>query len=137
MNRKRPRPRWFEESRRIPDTVLYRKREASVSAIPDTEREFIWAWCRARHIDDVFPVLALTYWLRVRKRISVFFMLCDSNKNIYMVLCVHLALKWLGYDEVFKCSFFTDLVQIYSSMTVGKHQRMEMDLLEALDWEME
>ncbi|CAN0525235.1 unnamed protein product [Scytosiphon promiscuus] len=74
--------------------------------------------------------------MRTRSQVSVFFRLCDANKTLYMILCIHLSLKWLG-DEYQRCRFINDLREFYPSMNAEKHQRMEMELLWALNWEMQ
>lgn len=114
-----------------------KSQKEDVSRVSDSEREFIRNWCEVRHIDDVFSTLALTYWVRTKARVAVCFILCDANKTLYMILCIHLSLKWLGYDECFKCNFFKDLIDVYPSLKPDKHRLMEVELLEALNWEMQ
>lgn len=133
---------WFQEFKRYPEATLYRKsgeeEENSLSTISEVEREFIWNWCENRHLDDVFAVVAMTYWVRARADVAINFLFNDNNKRVYMVLCIHLALKWLGYDEENKCDFFKDLVELVGKhfLRPVEHQRMEVDLLKALKWEM-
>lgn len=120
----------------IPEPSLYKNDGGQIlSTISEVEREFIWNWCETRHLDDVFAVVALTYWVRARADVAVNFFFSDNNKTLYMVLCIHLSLKWLGYDEEYKCDFLKDLAQI-ESIEPKIHQRMEIELLKALNWEM-
>lgn len=112
------------------------EKRTTLSNVPETEREFIWEWCESRNLDDIFAVVALTYWVRARAEVAVDFLLEENNKRLYMVLCIHVALKWLGYDEQYKCDFFADLVCVHKAIKAQQHQRMEIDLLKALNWEM-
>lgn len=106
----------------------------TMSKISGAERDFIWKWCEVRNLDDIFAVVALTYWVRARADIAVNFFFSDNNKTLYMVLCIHLALKWLGYDEEKKCDFRKDLVEIENVQPLI-HRQMEIELLTALNWE--
>lgn len=139
-NKRRKVATWFkdfQECNGIPEATLYKNSGGeTLSKISDAEREFIWNWCGLRHLDDIFAVVALTYWVRARADVAVNFLFKDNNKRLYMVLTIHLALKWLGYDEEKKCDFFKDLVDIDSSLEPKIHQRMEIELLKALNWEM-
>jgi len=81
-------------------------------------------------------LLALTYWMRTRSQVAVFFVICKPNKSLYMILCIHLALKWLG-DEYNRCRFLNDLKEVYPHMTGNKYEEMEIELLWALNWEMQ
>lgn len=130
--------KWLDEytSNSFPEIDFYKKKDATLSAIPDSEREFMWCWCRTRHLDDVYAVVTLTFWVRTRSHVAVFFILDSHHKNTYMVLCIHLALKWLGYDEDHSCNFFKDLVDEKPELKPEHHRRMEMELLKALQWEM-
>ena len=113
--------------------------DIGLSKVSDIEREFFWSWCRTRHLDDVFAVVALTYWIRAKAEVAVNFLFNPDNKTLYMVLCIHLALKWLGYDEEKHCNFFKDLADVVDGKGYLKpevHQQMEVDLLKALNWEM-
>ena len=126
--------KWFENYTTIPEVKFYKDRVNTLSTIPEVEREFFWNWCEIRHLDGVFPVVALTYWVRARSDVAVNFLLDDSNKSLYMVLCIQIALKWLGYDEDHKCEFFKDLVELNPSIQPYEHRRMEYHLLVALNW---
>lgn len=128
---------WFEDLNRIPDVKFYNKKEIALSKISEVEREFIWNWCQKRNLDDVFPVVALTYWTRAKAEVAVDFLLKPENKDLYMVLCIHISLKWLGYDEEYKCDFFKDLVEVDQHLKPDIHRQMEIDLLKALNWEMQ
>ena len=133
---------WFKEfekcqnTERTPVVKFRQEKQVSLSNVSDTEREFIWEWCESRNLDDIFAVVALTYWVRARAEVAVDFLLEAENKRLYMVLCIHIALKWLGYDEQHKCDFFADLVGVHKGIKAEQHRRMEIDLLKALSWEM-
>lgn len=104
--------------------------------ITKQERDFVWSWCRTRNLDDVYTVLALTLWVRAKPRV------CPHDRDItanfiYMVSCIHLALKYLGYDEIARCNFFADIKQINTQYTFKKHQQVELTLLRALEWKFE
>lgn len=131
------RPKLREKFKCISNDIEFnKKKRIHLSEIRDDERQFMERWCQHRDIEDVAMVLAITYWIRSRSQVSICFMLCESNKTIYMILCIHLALKWLG-DEYNRCRFMGDLKQVYPSIDSEKHQGMEMDLLWALNWEMQ
>ncbi len=124
---------------RFPDGInhtfgLYRKKEPSLSRIVGDEREFFVSWVRSRHIEDQHLVLALTYWMRVRADLATFFLVRD--KRLYMILCIHAALKWLGYDEVFKCDFLRDLREVDPRTTPRDHEDLEMEVLKSLSWDL-
>lgn len=76
-------------------------------------------------------MLALTYWMRVRSKIWTSFFI--HPKELYMISCIHIALKWLGYDEVLKCDFIKDLREI-SEITMDTHQEIEFLILGELGW---
>ncbi|ACH46772.1 unknown [Feldmannia species virus] len=105
--------------------------------IKHDEKDFVWTWCRERHLDDVYTVLALTIWIRVKPGITVFFLLDDRRKATYMVACVHIALKYLGYDELAKCDFLRDIRQVDPGASTEYHQNIEIQILEILDWKIE
>lgn len=136
---KRRKIAWLEELKpctKLPEPTLYKNSGGETLAnVSEEEREFIWKWCEVRHLDDIFAVVALTYWVRARADVAVNFFFRDSYKRLYMVLCIHLALKWLGYDEENKCDFLKDLVEI-EAVEPKRHQQMEIELLRALNWEM-
>ncbi|CAM9103997.1 unnamed protein product [Ectocarpus sp. 12 AP-2014] len=114
--------------------ALYdRPAEGVASAVTDEERAFFFEWTAKRHIPKEYVVLALTYWMRVRSRLWTHFLL--HPKEVYMILCVHIALKWLGYDEVLKCNFIQDLREV-ASITMDTHQRIEYLVLSELGWDL-
>lgn len=133
---------WFKEfekcqhKERIQVVKFREEKQTTLSNVPETERDFVWEWCQSRNLDDIFAVVALTYWVRARAEVAVDFPLEADNKRLYMVLCIHVALKWLGYDEEHKCNFFADLVGVHKEIKAEQHQKMEIDLLKALGWEM-
>ena len=112
---------------------LYTDSEKLLSRVTDEERDFFWGWCRERYIDDIFIVHSLLLWVRSKRTISVEFLLRDCNKELFMKLCIHLSLKWNGYDEIHKCNFINDLKETYPSVSASEHCRMEFHLLSALN----
>ena len=112
---------------------LYEKKKTVLSRIPDDEREFFREWTESRNLENQYHVLALTYWMRVRAEIAVLFLLRD--KRMYMIVCIHIALKWLGYDEVYKCDFIRDLREL-NPVDPQEHGELEMEVLRALSWEL-
>lgn len=139
MNKERKRVDWIghlRPSNHIPAVKFYKKREIALSKVPEVEREFIWDWCQKRNLDDIFAVVALTYWIRARAEVAVDFLVKPENKKLYMVLCTHISLKWLGYDEEYKCDFYKDLVEVSADVSACTHRQMEIDMLRALNWEL-
>jgi len=112
---------------------LYEKNLSKLSGISDEERSFFHHWVRARHLDDEYLILSLTYWMRVRAGLATLFLVRD--KRIYMILCLHIALKWLGYDEVYKCNFIEDIREVYN-VNPQEHSELEMEVLRELSWEL-
>lgn len=115
---------------------LYKKSAGILSATSEEERGFVWGWCERRYLEDIFAVVALTYWVRCKAEIAVNFLLNEKNRELYMVICIHIAMKWLGYDEDHKCDFLKDLVDVYQEVKPRSHRRMEIEILEALNWEL-
>ena len=108
-------------------------RRIEASAVTDEERDFFLEWGVKRNLEKQYVVLALTYWMRVRSRIWPCFY--ERSKQFYMVACLHVALKWLGYDEVLKCSFIRDLREI-GTITMDEHQSIEFLILTELGWDL-
>ena len=77
-------------------TKLFEKKDTKLSRIPDDERGFFCEWVMSRHIEEQYLLLSLSYWMRIRAHIATMFLVKD--KRLYMVACIHTALKWLGYD---------------------------------------
>ncbi len=100
----------------------------------DDERAFFLEWTRTRNLDKVYVVLPLTYWMRVKSKIWTCFL--QRPKQIYMIICIHIALKWLGYDETLKCDFIKDLRDVSASITMETHQEAEFLVLSELGWEL-
>ncbi|CAM9092365.1 unnamed protein product [Ectocarpus sp. 12 AP-2014] len=103
------------------------------SAVTDEERAFFLEWATKRHIEKQFVVLALTYWMRVRSKIWTCFLI--RPKQLYMIACIHIALKWLGYDEILKCNFIKDLREV-EPLTKEAHQEIEFLILGELGWDL-
>lgn len=78
-------------------------------------------------------VLAIIYWMRVRSNIWTSFL--ERPKQFYMIVCIHIALKWLGYDEVLKCNFIKDLREV-GPITKETHQSIEVMILSELRWDL-
>lgn len=114
--------------------ALYRQPvEVGVSAVTDDERTFFLEWGARRNLEKQHVVLAITYWMRVRSKIWTCFF--EHPKQFYMIACIHVALKWLGYDEVLKCNFIKDLRQI-GPITMDTHQGIEFMVLSELGWDL-
>ena len=103
------------------------------SAVTDEERDFFLEWGGKRNLEKQYIVLALTYWMRVKSRIWTSFY--ERPKEFYMVACVHVAMKWLGYDEVLKCNFIQDLREI-GPIPMDAHQGIEFLILTELGWDL-
>lgn len=112
---------------------LYEKKDSKLSRIPDDERKFFREWVTTRHIEEQYLLLALSYWMRVRAELATMFLVKD--KRLYMVVCIHTALKWLGYDEVYKCNFIKDLRDI-ECISHQDHVDLEFEILRGLSWEL-
>jgi len=125
---KKPRTSWNHTY------VLYQEPvEAVASAITDEERAFFFEWATKRNLEKQHVVLAITYWMRVRSKIWTCFL--ERPKQFYMIVCIHVALKWLGYDEVLKCNFIKDLREV-GPITMETHQRIEFMILRELHWDL-
>lgn len=59
----------------------------------------------------------------------------EHPKEFYMIVCIHIALKWLGYDEVLKCNFVQDLREV-AAVTMDNHQKIEFLVLSELGWDL-
>ena len=128
---------WYEDFKSTKrERKLYKKSPGVLSSTSEFERDFVWGWCGSRFLDDIFPVVALTYWIRCKADVAVNFLLNEKNRELYMVICIHVAMKWLGYDEDHKCDFRKDLLDVYGEVKPEAHRRMEIEILEALNWEM-
>lgn len=112
---------------------LYEKKDTKLSRIPDDERGFFREWVMSRHIEEQYLLLSLSYWMRIRADIATMFLVKD--KRLYMVACIHTALKWLGYDEVYKCNFIKDLRDI-QCITHQDHVDLEFEILRGLSWDL-
>lgn len=115
---------------------LYQDLPVVISKVSNDERAFIREWCDTRQLEQNYIVVSTTYWLRCKSYVYASSLMYPECKTLYMVLCIHLALKHLGYDEVRKCHFMTDLVEIYPSMNARTHQQMEWELFRALNFDM-
>jgi len=51
-----------------------------------------------------------------------------------MVLCIHISLKFDGYDELFSCNFLRDLREVYPKLDPSSHFNMEFEILSHLQW---
>ncbi|CAM9103176.1 unnamed protein product [Ectocarpus sp. 8 AP-2014] len=107
--------------------------ETVASPVTDGERAFFLEWVTKRNVGKQYFVLALTYWMRVRSKIWANMLIKEHPKEFYMIVCIHIALKWLGYDEVLKCNFVRDLREV-AAVTMDAHQNIEFLLLSELGW---
>lgn len=107
--------------------------EVVASAVTDEERAFFFEWGTKRKLEKQYVVLAIIYWMRVRSKIWTSFL--ERPKQIYMIVCIHIALKWLGYDEVLKCNFIKDLREV-GPITMEMHQSIEVMILSELCWDL-
>lgn len=114
------------------------KSREEIQILP-SEREFVWTWTRTRFLDDTFAVLASTIWIRIKDQVALFSfsIRSDSKKEVYLIVCIHIAMKYLGYDELFRCNFVQDFVQVSVPMDAETHQRLEFEVLHALGWVIE
>ena len=103
----------------------------TASYISEPERNFFRDWTFSRHIGEQYLVLALSYWTRVKASLGTFFII--RKKELYMISCIHLSLKWLGYDEEYKCNFIADYRQV-SNITKDEHKEIELHVLKELNW---
>lgn len=106
--------------------------EVVASPVTDEERAFFFEWVTKRNLENQYVVLALTYWMRVKSKIWTCFIV--HRKEFYMIVCVHISLKWLGYDEVRKCNI-KDLREI-APITMDTHQQIEFLILGELGWDL-
>jgi len=106
------------------------------SLISDQERYFIRSWCENRHIDDIYSIRAILYWIRVKKNIQYSFILNTHNRELYMIICIHISLKFDGYDEMFLCNFIKDLKEIRPDIDSNSHFNMELEILKHLNWDL-
>ena len=107
--------------------------EVVASAVTDEERAFFFEWGAKRNLEKQYVVLAIIYWMRVRSKIWTSFL--ERPKQFYMIVCIHIALKWLGYDEVLKCNFIKDLREV-GPITMETHQSLEVMILSELHWDL-
>lgn len=107
--------------------------EVAASAVTDDERIFFLEWGKKRNLEKQHVVLAITYWMRVRSKIWTCFF--EHPKQFYMIACIHVALKWLGYDEVLKRNFIKDLREI-GPVTMDTHQGIEFMIVSELGWDL-
>ena len=131
MHRKRTRTK-----RKLPERQLFNDLPLLLSSITDTERSFIRQWCAARHLQEHYIVVATTYWLRCKSHAYTSSLMFPEAKKVYMILCIHLSLKHLGYEEIHKCNFLADLKEVYAWMKPEKHQEMEWELFRYLNFDM-
>jgi len=114
---------------------LYKDSGCKLSEITSCERDYIRKWCKDRYIDDPYAIRSIILWMRVKSSLSVFCMLKKTNKLLYMVLCIHLSMKWQGYTEVCKCNFLQDLREIDKDLSMISHQEMEFHVITNLNWD--
>lgn len=125
-----------EEDHKLPDRQLFDDLPLLVSSITAEERLFLREWCQARSVGDNYVVVATTFWLRCKSHTYASSLMFAEAKKVYMILCIHLTLKHLGYEEVHKCNFFADLKEVYPSMTAHMHQDMEWEVFRCLNFDL-
>ncbi len=114
---------------------MFQKSHIHLSSISEQERLFFYHWTGSRYLDTKYMLLAMTYWMRIKGPMGTFLMI--GHKEHYMILCIHLALKWLAYEEENdkKCNFLADLKQV-APLRPEEHQSMELEILKNLSWEL-
>lgn len=114
---------------------MFQTSKVHVSSISDNERLFFYHWTGSRHLEHKYMLLAMTYWMRIKGPLGTFWLV--NHKEHYMIICIHLALKWLAYEEENdkKCNFLQDLKQV-AHIKPEDHQTMELEILKALNWEL-
>jgi len=133
--KKRPRARRVSKPQPCMENRLYNHSECRLSVVPSDERVYIRNWCSSRYLEDSYAIRAIIFWVRIRSSLSVFFMLKNTNKMVYMVLCIHIAMKWQGYTETHKCDFLGDLRKIDPGLSSCSHQEMEFHVITNLNWD--
>jgi len=114
---------------------LYKDSGCRLTEITSEERDYIRKWCSERYIDDPYAIRAIILWIRVKSSLSVFCILKKTNKLLYMIICIHLSMKWQGYTEICKCNFLKDLREVDSELSVSSHQEMEFHVITNLNWD--
>jgi hypothetical protein len=114
---------------------MYQKSKTSISSISEQERLFFYHWTGSRHLEQKYMLLAMTYWMRIKSPLGTFFLV--NHKEHYMIICIHLAIKWLAYEEENdkKCNYLEDLKQV-APLRSSDHQNMELEILKSLNWEL-
>jgi len=133
LMRKRARARFIPQS--CMENKLYSDSKSKLTGITTDERDYIRGWCSRRYVEDSYAVRAIIFWMRVKSSLSVFFMLKPTNKMIYMILCIHISMKWQGYTETHKCDFLGDLKKVDPELSTCNHQEMEYHVITNLNWE--
>ena len=79
---------WYEDfqksSQRRRDFYDDESQGTPLSTTSEVERGFVWSWCEDRFLEDTFPVVALTYWVRCKAKIAVNFLLDEKNKELLL-----------------------------------------------------
>ena len=114
---------------------MFQKTKIHVSNISEEERLFFYHWTGSRYLENKYMILAMTYWMRIKGPMGTFLMI--GHKEHYMIICIHLALKWLAYEEEHdkKCNFLADLRQV-APIRPEEHQSIELEILKNLSWEL-
>lgn len=129
----RPRDR---QPKKLPDRQLYNDVPLLVTRVTDEERLFLKEWCEKRHLGSNYILVSTTYWLRSKSHTYASSLMFPEAKRLYMILCIHLTLKHLGYEEIHKCNFMFDLLEVYPSITSEKHREMEWELFRHLNFDL-
>lgn len=115
---------------------LYDDLPLVLTRVTEEERFFLREWCETRNLGENYVVVATTYWLRCKSHAYTSFLKFVEAKEIYLVLCIHLTLKHLGYEEVHKCNFLADLKETYPSIKPSTHREMEWELFRYLNFDL-
>lgn len=122
--------------RTFPTRLLYKDLPLALTCVTEEERFFLRDWCQTRNLSENYIVVATTYWLRCKGHAYTSFFKFAEAKDVYLVLCIHLTLKHLGYEELYKCNFFADLRELYPRMKPREHREMEWELFRYLNFDL-
>ncbi len=87
--------------------------------ITNEERHFFHAYAVRHGLDEVIALQSLVYWYRIKNSLQFI-----HDKEVYMILCLHLATKFLS--EEYKISFSTELKNIIGKdYNYSKHVELE------------
>lgn len=120
----------------LPARLLYRDLPLVLTSVTEEERFFLRDWCQTRNLTENYIVVATTYWLRCKGHAYASFLKFAEAKDLYLVLCIHLTLKHLGYEELHRCNFLADLKELYPSINPREHREMEWEVFRFLNFDL-